>query len=209
MAAGGAAGAALTALAGWGGVAGVPGSSVMPLAMAMMPKIAIANHMVLSSDAPAAMVPPQRRRGKHVALSRRAVILAPLALAVARSARAEPFRLDTITVFQPWAKPSVGDAAAVFMRLVDDGPRPDRLLGGTTPIAERVILREYEGSALDYYDLLPRRPVILRPGRRYIALRGLKRLLAVDDSFPLTLQFAEAGPLVVTVAVEEGPDDAE
>jgi len=174
----------------------------------MMPKIAIANHIVLSSAAPAAMVRPPLPQGKRVALSRRAVILAPLALGIARTAQAEPFRVGTITVFHPWAKPSVSEAAALFMRLVNDGPRTDRLVGAMTPVAAHVFLREYEGSTLDYYDLLPRRPVVLRPGRRYIALRGLIRLLAVDDSFPLTLQFAEAGPLVITVIVEEGPEDA-
>ncbi len=95
----------------------------------------------------------------------------------------------------------------MFLKIQNAGPRADRLVGGATPIAERVILREFEGSPLDYIDILPRRPVSLRPGRRYIALRGLKRLLSIDDSFPLTLFFAEAGRLDVTVTVEEGPED--
>ncbi len=93
------------------------------------------------------------------------------------------------------------------LALRNDGPREDRLIGGTTAIAERVILREFDGSPLDYYELLPRRPILLRPGRRYIALRGLKRLLAVDDMFPLTLHFAEAGKLDIMVRVAEGLDE--
>jgi copper(I)-binding protein len=140
-------------------------------------------------------------------MNRRLVLLGPLSLALAPPALAQALLRGTITVEGPWAKPSVTEAAAVFMTLRNDGGRADRLVGGTTPIAERVILRELDGSPLEYFDLLPRRPVMLKPGRRYIALRGLKRLLAIDDSFPLTLRFAEAGTLDIVVTVAEGPDD--
>jgi copper(I)-binding protein len=140
-------------------------------------------------------------------MDRRALLLMPLSLVLARSAAAQSFRLDAITVAHPWAKPSVDEAAALFLQLVNDGPRPDRLLGGAAPIAEKVILRARDGSAVDYFDLLPKRPVSLRPGRRYIALRGLNRPLALDDTFPLTLTFAEAGDLTVTVVVEAGASE--
>ena len=140
-------------------------------------------------------------------MNRRLVLVGSLSFALARPALAQPVPRGAITIDTPWAKPSVTEAAAVFMTLRNDGPRGDRLVGGTTPIAERVILREFDGSELAYYDLLPRRPVFLRPGRRYIALRGLKQLLAIDDSFPLTLRFAEAGALDIAVTVAEGPDD--
>ena len=140
-------------------------------------------------------------------MHRRQLLLAPLSLALVRAADAASFILGPIAVDHPWAKPSVTEAAAMFVRLANAGPRADRLIGGSTPVAERIILRELDGSPLEYIDVLPRRPVSLRPGRRYIALRGLKRLLAIDDSFPMTLIFAEAGPLEVTVTVEEGEEE--
>ena len=140
-------------------------------------------------------------------MNRRFVLLGSLSLALARPALAQPSLRSTNAIETPWAKPSVTEAAAVFMTLRNNGPRGDRLVDGMTPIAERVILRELDGSPLEYFDLLPQRPVILKPGRRYIALRGLKQLLAVDDSFPLTLRFAEAGTLDIAVTVAEGPDD--
>lgn len=140
-------------------------------------------------------------------MHRRLILLAPLALAFAPPARAQGFALGAIAIEHPWAKPSVTDVAALFMRLRNDGPRADRLVGGTTPIAERVILREFDGTALEFFDLQPRRPVELRPGRRYIALRGLKQLLAVDDRFPLTLRFAEAGSIDIIVTVDEGEEE--
>ena len=140
-------------------------------------------------------------------MNRRLALFGSLSLAFAPPALTQPFPRGAITVETPWAKPSVTEAAAVFMTLRSDEPRGDRLVGGATPIAERVILRELDGSPLEYFDLLPRRPVFLKPGRRYIALRGLKQLLAIDDSFPLTLRFAEAGLIDVAVRVAEGPDD--
>lgn len=140
-------------------------------------------------------------------MNRRVVLLGSLSFALVRPALAQTFLRGAIAIDTPWAKPSVTEAAAVFMTLRNDGPRSDRLVGGTTPIAERVILREFDGSELEYCDLLPRRPVLLKPGRRYIALRGLKQLLAIDDSFPLTLRFAESGTLDIAVVVAEGSDD--
>jgi copper(I)-binding protein len=139
-------------------------------------------------------------------MKRRAVLAGALWLVAAR-AGAQSFIRVGIAVERPWAKPSVTDAAAIIMTLRNDGPRADRLLGGATPIAARVILREIDGSPLEFMDLEPRRPMLLRPGRRYIALRGLTRLLAVDDTFPLRLMFAEAGALDLTVRVAEGMDE--
>lgn len=140
-------------------------------------------------------------------MDRRLFLAAPFALIAVRTARAETTRVGNIVITHPWSPPSVKEAAAMFMELRNDGPRPDRLIGASTPIAGTMILRARDGTALDYYDLLPKRPVNLRPGRRYIALRDLKGPLALDDTFPVTLRFAEAGTITVTATVEAGPED--
>lgn len=140
-------------------------------------------------------------------MKRRLLLLAPLSLVVARAASAKNFSLGAIAISHPWAAPSVSEAAAMFVGLVNTGTRPDRLVGGSTPVAGAVIFRARDGTPLEYYELLPKRPVNLRPGRRYIALRDLKGPLALDDTFPMTLRFAEAGSITVTVAVEAGPED--
>ncbi len=95
----------------------------------------------------------------------------------------------------------------MFLEMRNDGPRPDRLIAASTPVASTVIFRATDGTPLEYYDLLPKRPVSLQPGRRYIALRDLKGPLALDDTFPVSLRFAEAGAITVTAAVEAGPED--
>ena len=95
----------------------------------------------------------------------------------------------------------------MFLEIRNDGPRPDRLIAASTPIAGTIIFRAADGTPLEYYDLLPKRPISLQPGRRYIALRELKGPLALDDTFPVTLRFAEAGSVTVTASVEAGPED--
>jgi periplasmic copper chaperone A len=140
-------------------------------------------------------------------MRRRVVLLAPLSLLIARAACAHSFRLGSIEIGHPWAKPSATDAAAMFLALSNTGSKADRLLGGETPAAAEVLLRDRGGAPMEYLDLLPRRPVALRPGGRYIALRGLKAPLAIDDNFPMILRFAEAGSITVTVTVEDAPEE--
>jgi hypothetical protein len=138
---------------------------------------------------------------------RRSVLLAPLSLLLARAALAHSYKLGAIEIGHPWARPSVTGKAAVFLALANNGGNTDRLVGGSTPAASSVILRAANGDALEELDLLPHRPVPLRPGGKYIALLGLKTPLALDDTFPLTLRFAGAGEITVTVRVEDAPEE--
>ena len=142
-------------------------------------------------------------------MNRRALLLAPLALYCGRALAAgdKPFVLGPLTIAHPWVPPAVSEAAALFMRLVNDGPNHERLIAASTPVADTVILRAHDGTPLEYFDLWPKRPVELAPGRRYIALRELKGPLALDDTFPVTLRFAGAGDITVTAIVEAGPED--
>src|SRR5579862_409450 len=140
-------------------------------------------------------------------MKRRLLLLAPLTLIAGRAASAASFKLGAITVSHPWAPPSATDVAALFLEMRNDGPRPDRLIAASTPVAGTVIFRASDGTPLEYYDLLPKRPVSLQPGRRYIALRDLKGPLALDDTFPVRLHFLEAGTVTITATVEAGPED--
>jgi copper(I)-binding protein len=139
-------------------------------------------------------------------MHRRSLFLALLSLAFARHARAHSYVLGAIEIGHPWARPSVTGKAAVFLALDNTGVDTDRLVGGSTPIAKDVILRAADGSPLEEMELLPNRPLALRPGGKYIALLGLAQPLALDDRFALTLRFAVAGEITVTVAVEDAPE---
>lgn len=148
-----------------------------------------------------------RRHANNGVMRRRGLLLVPFALLLARPALAHSYKLGPIEIGHPWARPSATEAAAVFMALSNTGKSTDRLTGGATPIAREVLLRAENGAPLEYLDLPPHRPLALRPGRKYIALLGLKAPLALDDSFPLTLRFERAGDIAVTVMVEAGPEE--
>jgi copper(I)-binding protein len=116
------------------------------------------------------------------------------------------YRLGPVEIGHLWARPSVTEAAAVFVALSNTGNATLRLVGGTSPIAREVLLRAEDGSPLEYLELPPHRPLALRPGRKYIALLGLTAPIALEDSFPLTLRFANLGEITTMVMVEAGPE---
>jgi hypothetical protein len=140
-------------------------------------------------------------------MHRRILLLAPVTVSLARAAWAHSYQLGAIEIGHPWARPSVTGKAAVFVAFSNAGDSTDRLVGGSSPIAAEVLLRAAGGLPLEEMDLLPHHPLPLRPGGKYIALLGLKGPLALDERFPLTLRFAGAGSITVTVRVEDAPEE--
>jgi len=128
------------------------------------------------------------------------------AMAMARGAAAEA---------QPAGHMAGGMAApgtgAVFMRLVNNGPEADRLLGGKTSVAETVEIHEtaMEGEIMkmrmlpDGLELPAGGEVLLKPGGYHIMLIGLQDDLQPGDTFDLELQLEKAGPLTVKAEVRE------
>jgi copper(I)-binding protein len=100
---------------------------------------------------------------------------------------------------------------AVFMRLKNEGEEADRLVGGTTDVAEVVEIHEtvMEGEVMRM-QMLPeglevpaKGEVLLKPGGYHIMLIGMKRDLAVGDRFALILQFEKSGSIAVEPEVLE------
>jgi periplasmic copper chaperone A len=111
-----------------------------------------------------------------------------------------------------WARPTAGPASAgaAYFTVTNDGP-PDQLVGASTPEAASAGVHE----TIDDHGVMKMRsvpslaldtgkPVTFKPGSYHVMLMGLKSPLKPGDSFPLTLTFAHAPPLTVTVKVE-GP----
>jgi copper(I)-binding protein len=133
----------------------------------------------------------------------------PIAIAVAFLAAvpalAHSFRLGEIEIGHPWAPPSNVRDGAVYLALSNRGSAADRLVAASSPRAQSVELRGGDDSLLPEITLEPKRPVALRAGRPHLALHGITQPLAVGDAFPLTLRFAGAGSIEVTVMVEAAP----
>jgi periplasmic copper chaperone A len=113
---------------------------------------------------------------------------------------------------QVWARPTAGagTTGAAYFTLTNNGPA-DQLIGASTPIAASAGVHEtiddngvMKMRPVASIALAPDRPVTFRPGGYHVMLIGLKAPLKVGDSFPLTLSFAHAQPLTVTVKVQAG-----
>ena len=129
-----------------------------------------------------------------------------LPLAAAR-ARAHSYVLGPVEIGHPWARPTDARLGAAYCVLAIKADAADTLGSAETPIAERVELRNAAGEAVHAIEIPRGRPVVLRPGKPYLALVGLKRPLKLGDSFPLTLRFDLAGEITVTVLVENAPGE--
>lgn len=125
------------------------------------------------------------------------------------SPHGQPGVAGPITVQHPWARASAGQSGngAAFLSLAATG-RADRLVSASTPAARRVELHEttMDGTIMRMrpvagIDIAPGKPAELKPGGLHIMLMDLPAPLKVGESFPLTLTFANAPPLTVSVKV--------
>jgi periplasmic copper chaperone A len=145
------------------------------------------------------------RRSRHTARMK-IIRLAGLVLALsAGAALAHSFQLGAIEIGHPCAPPSAGGDAVVYLALGNQGSAPDRLVGAATPRAQSVELRSGDESPLSEIAVAPKRPIALRAGKPHLALHGVAPPLTAGESFPLTLRFAAAGTVEVTVTVEAAP----
>ncbi len=119
----------------------------------------------------------------------------------------------------PYAVPSLQGSAngAAYLRGIrNSGSQPDRLIGASTPVAERVELHQMtldagvmRMRAIPAIELPAGAEVPLRHGGTYhLMLLNLKRPLVDGDRFDLTLDFERAGRQTVKVWVQTPRDAA-
>ena len=139
-----------------------------------------------------------------------AALLLTLSVGIAQAA-AGPIGASAV-----WSRPaSAGLPTGVaYLTLTDHATVADRLLGASSPKADRVSLHHsvMKGGVTsmqavpDGLELAPGRSVTLAPGGYHLMLDGLKGGLKVGETYPLTLRFAHARPMTVKVQVRSGPD---
>lgn len=96
------------------------------------------------------------------------------------------------------------------------GGKDDRLLAASSPLAEHVLLhvsRLVTGvrqmlPAAAGIDIPAGATVGMEPGLAHVMLVGLRQDLVQGESFPLTLRFAQAGEVTITVRVRRKLDAA-
>jgi copper(I)-binding protein len=120
--------------------------------------------------------------------------------------------LAQVKVDGAWARPTVAgqQGGGGFMTLRSE--RADRLLGGTTPLADRFELHtmSMQGDVMQMRQVeaiaLPAgQKVELKPGGLHVMFIGLKQPLTVGSKVPVTLRFERAGEVKVEMTVMSRP----
>ena len=144
---------------------------------------------------------------KHSILTR---LLASSLLSLAASASLAQVKVD-----QAWARPTVPGQQGGGGFLSITSPAGDRLIGGSTPLAERFELHTMamkgdvmEMRQLDAIDLPAGKTVEFKPGGLHVMFSGLKQPLAIGSKVPVTLKFEKAGDVEVEFDVMSRPPAA-
>jgi len=109
------------------------------------------------------------------------------------------------------ARPTApGGTGVVYMIVMNHGTADDALKGLSTPVADKAeIHRTSDMNGVSHMEAVADVPVkamnavTFAPGGLHVMLTGLKQPLKLGDSFPLTLTFAKAGAVTVTVSVQQ------
>jgi copper(I)-binding protein len=133
-------------------------------------------------------------------------------LALAGSAVAHEFKIGTLEIGHPWSRatPKGASVAAGYLKITNKGTEPDRLVGGSSPVAGRFELHEMatvDGVMkmrllANGLEIKPGETVELRPGSFHIMLVGLKQPVETGNRVKGTLVFEKAGTVDIEYVVE-------
>ena len=131
--------------------------------------------------------------------------------AVTPAAFAQTGKTSTIAVEQAWprATPAGARTGAVYMTLANKANTSDRLTGAPSDMAAKVQIHEMSvvNGVMQMRQLtnglaIPAGgSVMLEPDSYHVMLIGLKKPLTTGETVPLTLTFAKAGTISITVPV--------
>ena len=145
-------------------------------------------------------------------MGNRSALLAVIALcALTSSALADG---SPIVASDAWARPTLKGTStgAVYLMLSNHAAVADRLVGVSTPVAERAEVHEdvtangvMSMKSVPELALPAGARTAIEPGRYHIMLIGMKAPLSAGESFPIMLTFATAPPVEVNVSVTRTP----
>ena len=132
-------------------------------------------------------------------------VLGLLLLVVSASASSQ------VEIKDPWSRatPPGASVAAGYMTIENASPSNDRLIGASSPIAQRVELHtmEMKGDVMRMrevkdYPLPVKGGIRLAPNGAHLMLVNIKRPLKEGERVPLVLRFEKAGEVKTELAVQ-------
>lgn len=141
----------------------------------------------------------------------RAAALAVVLALPANLATAHEYKLGSLEIIHPWARATPGAAkvGGGYVKIINHGSEPDRLVGGSFERSER--LEVHEMSVKDGVmqmrplasglEIKPGETVELKPGGFHLMFQNLKAPLKDGDKVDATLTFEKAGTVKVFFSV--------
>jgi copper(I)-binding protein len=132
---------------------------------------------------------------------------APTVKVVEAASAPKSFGSGAIAIEQPWSRatPAGATVGGGYLRVTNTGREPDRLIGGTFPLAARVELHEMSMAdnvmrmkqVTGGLEIKPGESVELRPGGYHLMFVDLREGLKDGQMVKGTLVFEKAGPIEV------------
>ncbi|MBV9238812.1 MAG: copper chaperone PCu(A)C [Xanthobacteraceae bacterium] len=149
-------------------------------------------------------------------------VLLCLALAfgatLAHAEDAISYKVGALQITQPWSRatPKGAQVAGAYFKITNTGTTPDRLVGGSSPVAGRFEIHEMSMDngvmkmrpVPNGLEIKPGESVELKPGAFHVMMLDLKQPLNKGDHVKATLKFEKAGPVDIeynVVGVGETP----
>jgi len=124
---------------------------------------------------------------------------------------AEDYKVGTLEIDSPWSRavPKGAKVAAGNMKIKNTGSEPDRLVGGSTPVAGGFMVHEMsmDNGVMKMrplpsgLEIKPGETVELKPSSFHIMMTDLKQPIQQGKPFKATLMFEKAGNVDVDFAV--------
>ena len=120
-------------------------------------------------------------------------------------------KAGNVMIHEPWARASLGQTpnSAAYMVLEITEGEPDRLVSGSSPVANKVELHTHlmeDGVAkmrpVEVIEIAPGAPAVLKPGGLHLMIMGLVQKLEAGQTMPITLVFENGGEVTLEVPIK-------
>jgi copper(I)-binding protein len=142
----------------------------------------------------------------------KSILLAAILAFGVSAASAHEYKAGSIEIKHPWSRatPKGSEVAGGYMKLINTGTEPDRLIGGSTAGAGKFEIHEMgmDNGVMKMrmlpkgVEIKPGQTVEFKPGSYHLMFVGLKQPFEKGKRVKGTLQFEKAGTVDVEYVVE-------
>ncbi|WP_414833815.1 copper chaperone PCu(A)C [Afifella sp. YEN Y35] len=122
---------------------------------------------------------------------------------------AGPIEVGDLTISHAWtrATPPGAPSAGGYLTISNEGSQPDRLVSVSAPFAKESLVHAMSmqdgvmkmREMTEGLEIQPGESVTLEPGGNHVMFMGLETALTAGNSVPVTLTFARAGQVEISL----------